>query len=43
MLGRVIRIIPRLEYEAKVTILWVLALVGFYMGAEDVVQLGLIN
>lgn len=43
MFGRVIRIIPRLEYEAKVTILWVVALVGLYMTANAVVQLGLIN
>ncbi|UIZ93436.1 GAP family protein [Corynebacterium sp. CNCTC7651] len=30
------RIIPRLEYEAKVTLLWIAAIVGIYMVANSV-------
>ena len=30
------RIIPRLEYEAKVTLLWIAAIVGIYMVVNSV-------
>lgn len=41
--GRLERIIPRLEYEAKVTLLWIAAIVGLHMAATNAVALGLIG
>lgn len=43
LFSRLTHIIPRLEYEAKVTILWIAAFVGLYMTANAVNQLGLLN
>ncbi|ERS58255.1 hypothetical protein HMPREF1261_01960 [Corynebacterium sp. KPL1818] len=40
---RLERAIPRLEYEAKVTLLWIAAIVGGYMAASSAVSLGLIG
>lgn len=37
------RVLPRLEYEAKVTLLWVAAIVGFIMAQRAAVALGLIE
>lgn len=34
------RIIPRLEYEAKVTLLWVAAIVGIYMVVNSIPAIG---
>ena len=39
--GRLERIIPRLEYEAKVTLLWIAAIVGVRMAVMNAVALGL--
>lgn len=34
--SRLERLIPRLEYEAKVTLLWIAAIVGIYTVANSV-------
>ena len=36
---RLERLIPRLEYEAKVTLLWIAAIVGIYMVVHSVPML----
>ena len=40
---RLERAIHRLEYEAKVTLLWIAAIVGGYMAASSAVRLELIG
>lgn len=40
---RLERAIGRLEYEAKVTLLWIAAIVGFYMAYRSAVRLGLMG
>lgn len=41
--GRLERIIPRLEYEVKVTLLWLAALIGLRIAAVSASALGLFN
>lgn len=41
--GRLDRLVPRLEYEAKVTLLWIAAIVGLHMALTNAVALGLIG
>ena len=43
VMARITRLIPRLEYEAKVTVLWVMAVVGFYVVGTAVSDLGLLG
>lgn len=40
---RLERTIRRLEYETKVTLLWIAAIVGGYMASSSAVRLGLIG
>lgn len=40
---RINKIMPRLEYEAKITILWISAIVGIILVIRSIPQLGIIN
>lgn len=40
---RILGVLPRLEYEAKVTLLWIAAIVGFHIAYRSAVQLGLLT
>ena len=41
--SRVVSVIPRLEYETKVTVLWVAAIIGIVLVARSANQLGFIG
>jgi len=42
-LPKLVRIAPRLEYEAKVTLLWVAALLGLHLAGRSAGALGLLG
>ncbi|TFH53378.1 hypothetical protein E4J66_03530 [Actinomyces viscosus] len=42
-LPRLARIAPRLEYEAKVTLLWVAAILGIHLAGRSAADLGLVG
>ena len=42
-LPKLVRIAPRLEYEAKVTLLWVAAILGLHLAARSAGTLGLLG
>ncbi|SDM61696.1 GAP family protein [Actinomyces ruminicola] len=43
LFGRLERMVPRLEYEAKVTLLWIAAIIGLRMAAINASALGLLG
>lgn len=43
MFARLHRVMVRAQYEAKVTLLWIAAIVGFYMAAASAARLGLLG
>ena len=42
-LPKLVRIAPRLEYEAKVTLLWVAAILGLHLAGRSAGALGLLG